>query len=137
MDQNYTPSLYLTYGWCYILVNLLTVSQYTNSRVLLVYCGMQELLELGEKIGYVNTGLKEDEISRCIRKIKLSLLGDMSLQLSAQVDRKCIVCQVNSSICHFVHNLFGFAFYHSSITNRRNMDTMMKWASWSVDMDFT
>lgn len=72
------------------------VSIFYISKILWVHRGMQELLELGEKIGYVSMGLKEEEISRCIRKIKLSLLSDMSLHLSVQVDKKCIVCQVNS-----------------------------------------
>lgn len=52
----------------------------------------EELLELGERIGYVNTGLKEDEIGRCIRKIKLSIPSDW-LRLSTQADRKCSICQ--------------------------------------------
>lgn len=32
----------------------------------------EELLELGEKIGNVNTGLKEEEMVQCLRKIKIS-----------------------------------------------------------------
>jgi hypothetical protein len=55
----------------------------------------QELLELGERIGYVSTGLKEEEIGRCLRKIKLSLVNDLSAHLSKQVDRKCSICQVS------------------------------------------
>ncbi|XP_038993509.1 NEP1-interacting protein-like 2 isoform X2 [Hibiscus syriacus] len=42
----------------------------------------EQLLELGDKIGYVNTGLKEDEMSRCLRKMKGSIMGN-----------KCIICQ--------------------------------------------
>ncbi|KAE8124883.1 hypothetical protein FH972_019728 [Carpinus fangiana] len=53
----------------------------------------EELLELGERIGYVSTGLKEEEIGRCLRKIKLSLINDLSAHLSKQVDRKCSICQ--------------------------------------------
>lgn len=58
-------------------------------------CWKQELLELGERIGYVSTGLKEDEISRCLRKIKLSMLSDQSPHSSGQLDGKCIICQVS------------------------------------------
>lgn len=53
----------------------------------------EELLELGERIGYVSTGLKEEEIGRCLRKIKLSLVNDLPPHLSKQVDRKCSICQ--------------------------------------------
>lgn len=53
----------------------------------------EELLELGERIGCVSTGLKEEEIGRCLRKIKLSLVNDLSAHLSKQVDRKCSICQ--------------------------------------------
>ncbi|KAJ7970338.1 RING/U-box superfamily protein [Quillaja saponaria] len=50
----------------------------------------EELLELGERIGYVNTGLKEDEIGCHIRKFKLHMLIDRSVH---QDDRKCSICQ--------------------------------------------
>lgn len=53
----------------------------------------EELLELGDRIGYVSTGLKEEEIGRCLRRIKLSLVSDLSLHLSKQVERKCSICQ--------------------------------------------
>ncbi|KAM6569232.1 hypothetical protein CsatB_017217 [Cannabis sativa] len=51
-----------------------------------------ELLDLGERIGYVNTGLKEEEIGRCLRKIKLSISNDWS-RLPVQADKKCSICQ--------------------------------------------
>ncbi|KAK7314599.1 hypothetical protein VNO77_33126 [Canavalia gladiata] len=50
----------------------------------------EQLLELGERIGYVNTGLKEDEMGLYIRKVKLSSSNDTSKH---QIDRKCSVCQ--------------------------------------------
>ncbi|XP_050376596.1 uncharacterized protein LOC126793996 [Argentina anserina] len=53
----------------------------------------EQLLELGERIGYVSTGLKEDEISQCLRKIKLSMMNDQSQHPSGQIDGKCIICQ--------------------------------------------
>ncbi|GMN46380.1 hypothetical protein TIFTF001_015566 [Ficus carica] len=53
----------------------------------------EELLELGERIGYVNTGLKEDEIGRCIRKSKPSISNEWSRISSVQADRKCSICQ--------------------------------------------
>ncbi|KAK9684237.1 hypothetical protein RND81_10G195800 [Saponaria officinalis] len=44
----------------------------------------EELLELGERIGHVNTGLGEDQIGRCLRKTKLSVV---------EVEPKCSICQ--------------------------------------------
>ncbi|KAM0980125.1 hypothetical protein ACFX2I_015809 [Malus domestica] len=53
----------------------------------------EQLLELGERIGYVSTGLKEDEINRCLRKIKLPMSSDASPHSSGKGDSKCIICQ--------------------------------------------
>ncbi|XP_004512886.1 uncharacterized protein [Cicer arietinum] len=50
----------------------------------------EQLLELGERIGYVKTGLKEDEMRHNIRKIKLLISNDTSKQ---QIDKKCSICQ--------------------------------------------
>ncbi|GAB2213401.1 hypothetical protein Droror1_Dr00021443 [Drosera rotundifolia] len=52
----------------------------------------QELLELGDRIGYVSTGLLEEEIRRCIGKIKFSASDNLSPSLS-YVNRKCSICQ--------------------------------------------
>lgn len=57
----------------------------------------QQLLELGEKIGHVNTGLKEDEISRCLRRMKGSVMNDLPLSVNMNVDKKCSICQVSFS----------------------------------------
>jgi hypothetical protein len=53
---------------------------------------LQELLELGDKIGYVNTGLREDEITRSIRKLKQPAFG--SFRFATEMERKCSICQV-------------------------------------------
>ncbi|GAV81974.1 zf-RING_2 domain-containing protein [Cephalotus follicularis] len=53
----------------------------------------EQLLELGDRIGYVSTGLKEDEIGRCLRKIKHSVLNDLPPLLPMHVDMKCSICQ--------------------------------------------
>ncbi|KAL2321158.1 hypothetical protein Fmac_030127 [Flemingia macrophylla] len=50
----------------------------------------EQLLELGERIGYVNTGLKEDEMGLNIRKVKLSSSNDASKH---QIGKKCSICQ--------------------------------------------
>ncbi|KAE9607500.1 putative transcription factor C2H2 family [Lupinus albus] len=50
----------------------------------------EQLLDLGERIGYVNAGLKEDEMGRNIRKTKFKFSHDASKN---QVDKKCTICQ--------------------------------------------
>ncbi|CAL5326920.1 unnamed protein product [Camellia sinensis] len=50
----------------------------------------EELLELGDRIGHVNTGLKEDEIVHCLRKTKL--LDNLWSQFS-EIEWKCSICQ--------------------------------------------
>ncbi|XP_057415923.1 uncharacterized protein LOC130710607 isoform X2 [Lotus japonicus] len=46
----------------------------------------EQLLELSERIGYVSTGLKEEEMRKNIRKLQIS--DDAS-----QVDKNCTICQ--------------------------------------------
>ncbi|XP_020697002.1 uncharacterized protein LOC110110051 isoform X1 [Dendrobium catenatum] len=50
----------------------------------------EELLELGDKIGHVSTGLREEEIECNIRKAKLSIFDKL---LSTEMERKCSICQ--------------------------------------------
>lgn len=51
----------------------------------------EELLELGDKIGHVSTGLREEEIECSIRKAKHSIFE--KLLSSSEMDRKCSICQ--------------------------------------------
>ncbi|KAK4779285.1 hypothetical protein SAY86_006813 [Trapa natans] len=53
----------------------------------------EQLLELGDRIGYVNTGLKDDEIGLCLRKIKLMSLSDLPHHFTAKTEGKCSICQ--------------------------------------------
>lgn len=53
----------------------------------------EELLELGDRIGHVNTGLREEEISRCLIKMKHSILDAKHLLFSNEKDKKCSICQ--------------------------------------------
>eukprot|EP00268_Persea_americana_P042689 TRINITY_DN4274_c2_g1_i1.p1 TRINITY_DN4274_c2_g1~~TRINITY_DN4274_c2_g1_i1.p1 ORF type:complete len:182 (-),score=35.00 TRINITY_DN4274_c2_g1_i1:330-875(-) len=53
----------------------------------------EELLELGDRIGYVSTGLREEEIVRCLRKMKHSILDALPPHLSAGMEWKCSICQ--------------------------------------------
>ncbi|CAA7043170.1 unnamed protein product [Microthlaspi erraticum] len=47
----------------------------------------EQLLELGDRIGYVNTGLKEDQIKICLRRMKPFTKN------TPLGDRKCVICQ--------------------------------------------
>lgn len=55
----------------------------------------EELLELGDKIGYVNTGLREDEIGRCVRRAKPPSVfeGKSSPHVPNEMQWKCTICQ--------------------------------------------
>uniref|UniRef100_A0A7N2MRD1 RING-type E3 ubiquitin transferase n=2 Tax=Quercus lobata TaxID=97700 RepID=A0A7N2MRD1_QUELO len=70
-----------------------THDRYRDLRLDVDSMSYEELLELGDRIGYVSTGLKEEEISRCLRNIKHSLVNDLSPHFTKQVDRKCSICQ--------------------------------------------
>ncbi|KAF7124522.1 hypothetical protein RHSIM_Rhsim12G0141500 [Rhododendron simsii] len=64
----------------------------------------EELLELSERIGNVNTGLKEDEIVHCLRKAKH--MDNLFSPLPKEVEQKCSICQVGSSVV-FIATLFS------------------------------
>ncbi|KAL6614688.1 hypothetical protein ACP70R_036958 [Stipagrostis hirtigluma subsp. patula] len=51
----------------------------------------EELLELEDRIGYVNTGLRDDEITRSLRKVKHPAFG--SFRFATETERKCSICQ--------------------------------------------
>uniref|UniRef100_A0A7N0VC33 RING-type E3 ubiquitin transferase n=1 Tax=Kalanchoe fedtschenkoi TaxID=63787 RepID=A0A7N0VC33_KALFE len=54
----------------------------------------EELLALGDRIGYVGTGLREEEIHKCIRKTKHSVaLESLPLLLPDNKDWSCSICQ--------------------------------------------
>ncbi|TKY44753.1 E3 ubiquitin-protein ligase MBR2 [Spatholobus suberectus] len=64
--------------------------QFRDLRLDVDNMSYEQLLELGERIGYVNTGLKEDEMGLNISRVKLSSTNDASKH---QIDKKCSVCQ--------------------------------------------
>ncbi|XP_073021918.1 uncharacterized protein [Primulina eburnea] len=53
----------------------------------------EELLELGDSIGYVNTGLREDEITHCLRSSKLAMLTDFTSHFPTGIEKNCSICQ--------------------------------------------
>ena len=56
------------------------------------YFAWQELLDLEDRIGYVSTGLREDEITRSLRMVKYSAFNPK--HFSTEMDRRCSICQV-------------------------------------------
>ncbi|XP_051119740.1 uncharacterized protein LOC127243658 [Andrographis paniculata] len=69
------------------------LDRYRDLRLDVDNMSYEELLELGDRIGYVNTGLGEDDITRCLRRTKLAMLGDLSLHFASEMERKCSICQ--------------------------------------------
>ncbi|XP_065040272.1 uncharacterized protein LOC103990002 isoform X2 [Musa acuminata AAA Group] len=53
----------------------------------------EELLELGDRIGHVSTGLKEEEIIGSLRKVKHSFFYALKRFFSTEIDGKCSICQ--------------------------------------------
>lgn len=58
-------------------------------RLEIDHLSYEELLALTDKIGYVSTGLTEDEIRRCLKKINVQNLPPYSTVR----DSKCSICQ--------------------------------------------
>lgn len=59
----------------------------------------QDLLELSDRIGYVSTGLRDEEITRCLGRTKLAVSTDLSLHFASEMERKCSICQVKYLSC--------------------------------------
>ncbi|XP_019153708.1 PREDICTED: uncharacterized protein LOC109150244 isoform X2 [Ipomoea nil] len=68
--------------------------RYRDWRLDVDHMSYEELLELGDRIGHVSTGLREDEIDRYVRKTKLPLSAKLSSHFLAETERKCSVCQI-------------------------------------------
>ncbi|XP_071717204.1 uncharacterized protein [Rutidosis leptorrhynchoides] len=81
-----------------IMGGRLDSDRYRDWRLDVDNMSYEQLLELGEKIGYVNTGLKEDEISQCVRKAKppVTVYEDENKSSSCvqtEMQWKCTICQ--------------------------------------------
>jgi len=101
---------------------------------------LQELLELGDKIGYVNTGLREDEITRNLRKVKHPSFS--SFRFATEMERKCSICQV----CPYLHfskldsmDLYASTLWFNLKTSliytvlcRKNLKQMKRWEGHTV-----
>lgn len=96
----------------------------------------QELLELGDRIGYVSTGLREDEIIRSLRKVKHSTFDASTIHFSSEMEWKCSICQVSyffpgATQIPFVSFTF-WGWVLRLLWYRKNMKQMMTWENWSV-----
>ncbi|KZV46525.1 hypothetical protein F511_10630 [Dorcoceras hygrometricum] len=67
--------------------------QFRDLRLDIDNMSYEELLELGDSIGYVNTGLREDEMTKCLRSSKLAVSDHLSSRFALDMERKCIICQ--------------------------------------------
>ncbi|TKW26057.1 hypothetical protein SEVIR_3G161300v4 [Setaria viridis] len=65
--------------------------QYQDWRLDVDNMTYEELLDLEDQIGYVSTGLREDEITRSLRMVKYSAFNPK--HFSAEMDRRCSICQ--------------------------------------------
>lgn len=71
----------------------LMYDRYRDMRLDVDRMSYEELLELGDRIGHVSTGLREDEISQNLRKMKHSIFDASQLHISTEMERKCSICQ--------------------------------------------
>ncbi|KAG0459973.1 hypothetical protein HPP92_023101 [Vanilla planifolia] len=72
----------------------------------------EELLELGDKIGHVSTGLGEEEVACSIRKVKHSIFFDM--RFSSEMESKCSICQEEYQMDDEVGKLSSLVFTFQS-----------------------
>ncbi|XP_019167512.1 PREDICTED: uncharacterized protein LOC109163205 [Ipomoea nil] len=69
------------------------LDRYRDLRLDVDSMSYEELLELGDRIGHVNTGLREDEIARCVQKTELPFLTNRRSHVPTEMEKKCSVCQ--------------------------------------------
>ncbi|KAJ8550886.1 hypothetical protein K7X08_000256 [Anisodus acutangulus] len=68
------------------------LDRYRSWRLNVDNMSYEELLELGDRIGYVSTGLKEDEITKCVRRTKPFISNNLS-HLRTELEKNCSICQ--------------------------------------------
>lgn len=67
--------------------------QYGSWRLDVDDMSYEQLVELGDRIGYVGTGLAEEKIVQYIRKFKLSTTDSYSMLISTDKSWRCTICQ--------------------------------------------
>ncbi|KAK4409569.1 putative E3 ubiquitin-protein ligase HIP1 [Sesamum angolense] len=71
-----------------------------------------DLITCHTRIGYVSTGLREDEIACCLRRTKLAMLDDLPLHFASEMERKCSICQEEYELDDELGKLNCGHFYH-------------------------
>lgn len=84
--------------------------RYRDWRIDVDSMSYEELLELSERIGTVNTGLKEDEIVHCLRKAKH--LDNLFSPSPKEMEQKCSICQEDYQANEETGRLECGHFYH-------------------------
>eukprot|EP00252_Welwitschia_mirabilis_P008883 TRINITY_DN21131_c0_g1_i1.p1 TRINITY_DN21131_c0_g1~~TRINITY_DN21131_c0_g1_i1.p1 ORF type:complete len:400 (-),score=60.20 TRINITY_DN21131_c0_g1_i1:685-1884(-) len=69
-----------------------TYDQHSEWRLDVDSMTYEDLLELGDRIGYVNTGLTEETIKCCLRKTSAPLFQNETC-FQMELERKCSICQ--------------------------------------------
>ncbi|XP_015059957.1 E3 ubiquitin-protein ligase MBR1-like isoform X3 [Solanum pennellii] len=85
--------------------------RYRSLRLNVDNMSYEELVELGDRIGYVSTGLKENEITQCVRRTKPFSLNNFS-HLHTEVEKKCSICQEEYEADDEMGKLGCGHFYH-------------------------
>ncbi|KAG8387995.1 hypothetical protein BUALT_Bualt02G0079000 [Buddleja alternifolia] len=88
------------------------IDRYRDLRLDVDNMSYEELVELGERIGYVSTGLREDEIACCLRTTKLAMWDDFSSHFVSEKERKCSICQEEYEADDEMGKLKCGHFYH-------------------------
>lgn len=105
--------------------------RYREWRLDVDHMSYEELLELGDRIGHVNTGLKEDEIVCCLRKSKPS--DNCFSKFPSETERKCSICQEDYEEDDEIGRLDCGHFFHIDCVKqwlvRRNMCPICKTAA--------
>ncbi|CAL4894717.1 unnamed protein product [Urochloa decumbens] len=91
--------------------------QYQDWRLDVDNMTYEELLDLEDRIGYVSTGLREDEIIRSLRLVKYSAFNPK--HFSTEMDKRCSICQVcpfsffspSLSVCLNCHVMVNYVYY--------------------------
>ncbi|KAK6931541.1 Zinc finger, RING-type [Dillenia turbinata] len=66
---------------------------YGNWRLDVDNMTYEELLELSDRIGYVGSGLREEEIASCLSRSKFSILDSFASHFKTVEGWKCSICQ--------------------------------------------
>ncbi|XP_010314223.1 ring finger domain-containing protein isoform X1 [Solanum lycopersicum] len=85
--------------------------RYRSLRLNVDNMSYEELVELGDRIGYVSTGLKENEITQCVRRTKPVSLNNFS-HLHTVVEKNCSICQEEYEADDEMGKLGCGHFYH-------------------------